>query len=282
MRAVLPRMLDMEKKYGSLSRGVLAARKHTPTGTRSLFTTLRGGMQQMADAIRERLEPAMLRANAPVTSLSREGDRWTLDVSGSSERFEQVIIATPAYAAANMLRAMHATVAAELDAIPYSSSVTVALGYRAADLTEPQRREFTRGFGFLVPHSEGRPMLACTYVHVKFPQRVPAGTMMLRLFLGGARNPQALEMSDEEISGTVRAQLNELFGITAEPHFVRIFRWPRAMAQYEVGHLERMERIERLRSALPGLHLAGNAYHGIGVPDCIRSGRTAADAVVRG
>jgi oxygen-dependent protoporphyrinogen oxidase len=89
-------------------------------------------------------------------------------------------------------------------------------------------------------------------------------------------------MSDEEISGTVRAQLNELFGITAEPHFVRIFRWPRAMAQYEVGHLERMERIERLRSALPGLHLAGNAYHGIGVPDCIRSGRTAADAVVRG
>lgn len=282
MRAVLPRMLDMEKKYGSLGRGMLAARRNMPAVNpgRTLFSTLRGGMQQMADAIVQRLEPGSLRANAAVQRLRREGERWTVDVGGSSERFEQVIIATPAYAAANMLRTESSALAAELDAIPCSSSVTVALGFGAADLTEAQRREFTSGFGFLVPYSEGRPMLACTYVHMKFPQRVPEGMMMLRLFLGGARNPQALEMSDEEITGVLRTQLKQLFGVTAPPQFARIFRWPRAMAQYEVGHLDRVERIEQLRRALPGLHLAGNAYRGIGVPDCIREGRDAAAATL--
>jgi oxygen-dependent protoporphyrinogen oxidase len=282
MRAVLPRMLDLEKKYGSLSRGMLVVHGSTPAGSRSLFTTLRGGMQQMADAILQRVDSSSLRADSPVERLRREGERWTVDVPGSSERFDRVIIAAPAYAAANLLRAEHAILAAELEGIPYSSSVTVALGFPTTDLTEAQQREFTRGFGFLVPYSEGRPILACIYVHMKFPQRVAEGMMMLRLFLGGARNPEALEMSDEQILAALGSQLQQLFGVTAEPRFVRIFRWPRAMAQYHVGHLDRLERIEQQRRSLAGLYLAGNAYRGIGVPDCIRSGREAADEIASG
>jgi len=131
------------------------------------------------------------------------------------------------------------------------------------------------GFGFLVPRREGRRMLAATFVHNKFPHRAPQDRALLRCFLGGSRDPQALLLSDDEILSSVRDELNGILGLNAEPLFSRIYRWKGAMAQYNVGHLERMERIEHLRKQLPGLALAGNAYRGIGVPDCVRSGQEA-------
>jgi protoporphyrinogen/coproporphyrinogen III oxidase len=142
------------------------------------------------------------------------------------------------------------------------------------------RTALPTGFGFLVPRSEGRRILATTFVHNKFPHRAPPDRALIRCFLGGTRDEQVLHLPDEEVLGIVREELRQILGLSAEPLFTRIYRWPMAMAQYAVGHLERLQRIESLLKPWPGLALAGNAYRGIGVPDCVRSGETAAQQVL--
>ena len=194
----------------------------------------------------------------------------------ASDHFDAVIVATPAPAAASLLEMSSAELTAELRAIPYSSSVTVALGFG-----KEVREALPPGFGFLVPRSEGKRMLATTFVHNKFPHRAPEDRALLRCFLGGSRDEQVLLLSDEEMLNIVREELRQILGLTAEPLFTRVYRWKGAMAQYLVGHLERLERIERLRKQLPGLTLAGNGYRGIGVPDCVRSGEEAAAEVTQ-
>jgi len=156
----------------------------------------------------------------------------------------------------------------------------VALGFDMAAFDARRQDKLPQGFGFLVPRSEGKRVLACTFVHNKFPHRAPEDRALLRVFLGGSRDEAAVALGDDEIMGTVRRELWEILGLGAEPRFTRLYRWPRAMAQYEVGHLERIDEIERLRAELPGLALAGNAYRGIGVPDCVRSGRDAAEGIL--
>jgi len=138
------------------------------------------------------------------------------------------------------------------------------------------------GFGFLVPRSEGKRMLAVTFVHNKFPNRAPEDRALLRCFLGGSRDQQVLHLADEDILAIVRDELQQILGLKAEPLFSRIYNWKGAMAQYAVGHLDRLGRIERQLKQLPGLALAGNGYRGIGIPDCIRSGETAALQVLAG
>jgi hypothetical protein len=165
--------------------------------------------------------------------------------------------------------------ARELGEIPYSSSVTVALGY-----DESVRHSLPPGFGFLVPRSEGRRLLAATFVHNKFPHRAPQDRALLRCFLGGESVEQFLDSGDEQVLRIVREELQKIIGLTAEPLFVRVYRWRAAMAQYSVGHLERLQRIEALLQKLPGLALAGNGFNGIGVPDCVRSGAQAATRVL--
>ncbi len=150
--------------------------------------------------------------------------------------------------------------------------MTVALGF-----DKEVRAALPPGFGFLVPRSEGKRMLAATFVHNKFPHRAPEDRALLRCFLGGSRDEQVLQLSDDEILSIVREELRQILGLSAEPLFTRVYRWKGAMAQYNVGHLERLERIERLLKQLPGLALAGNGYRGIGVPDCVRSGEAAAN-----
>ncbi|HXZ28204.1 MAG TPA: protoporphyrinogen oxidase [Terriglobales bacterium] len=290
VRAVLPRFLEMEKKHGSLSRGMLKARKHAERRhgpPRPLFSSLKDGMQQLVDVLLTRIEARALRSGAVLAALARRGERWlATPAGGPAEEFDAVIVATPAYGAAELLRETSPELAALLACIRYSSSVTVALGYEAAKLSEKERRVLDEGFGFLVPRAEGKRMLACTFVHNKFPHRCPEGWRLLRVFLGGANveNPEGsnvLQLKDEEILGTVAEELRGILGLGAEAAFARVYRWPRAMAQYEVGHLERVAEIERLRRRLPGLALAGNAYGGIGVPDCIRTGMDAVTSVTQ-
>lgn len=186
-----------------------------------------------------------------------------------------MIVATPAAAAASLLEMASPEMSAELRAIPYSSSVTVALGF-----DQDVRASLPSGFGFLVPRSEGKRMLATTFVHNKFPHRAPEDRALLRCFLGGSRDEAVLELRDDDILSIVGGELHDILGLTAEPLFTRIYRWKAAMAQYTVGHLERIERIEKLRKQLPAIALAGNAYRGIGVPDCVRSGQEAAAEVL--
>jgi oxygen-dependent protoporphyrinogen oxidase len=272
VRAVLPRFAEMEAKYGSLSRGMLAARKNAKHGEPAppIFTSLKNGMQQLADTVVANLPPEFLHANSPVQAVQRQDRGWVVSAGYASDHFDAVILATPAPMAALLLEITSAELAAELRTILYSSSVTVALGF-----DQNVRTALPPGFGFLVPRREGRRMLATTFVHNKFPHRAPQDRALLRCFLGGSRDPQVLQLSDEEILNNVRDELNGILGLSAEPLFSRVYRWKSAMAQYNVGHLERVQRIENLRKQLPGLALAGNAYRGIGVPDCVRSGQEA-------
>ena len=175
-----------------------------------------------------------------------------------------------------MLKSADSELIAELGAIPYSSSITVNLVFAGADL-DP----LPEGFGFLVPAVERRAMLACTFIHRKFPGRTVSGKSVLRVFLGGAHNAGLLVESDVAISSLVRRELMEILHISAVPELVEIQRWPRAMAQYAVGHVERQLRIKARLASLPMLHLVGNAYDGIGISDCIRLGRAAARELAR-
>jgi protoporphyrinogen/coproporphyrinogen III oxidase len=297
-RTVLPRLVEMETKYGSLTRGMLAAHRQmrakakaaaqkngnakggAPAAPRPIFTALRGGMQQLVDALVARLDPASLHPATPVTKVEKTVDGWRVATAAGSESFDAVIFASPAWAAGALLAPVDRTLGDELSAIPYSSSITVNMVYDEKNLgTLPE------GFGFLVPASEGRAMLACTFVHRKFLGRTPAGKAVFRAFLGGIRNDELLTESDEALVTIVRRELSEILGaktigVHIEPEFTQVSRWRRAMAQYAVGHQERTARIAARVAALPGLRLAGNAYDGIGIPDCIRLGRQAAKEVV--
>jgi oxygen-dependent protoporphyrinogen oxidase len=279
VRAVLPRFVEMESKYGSLGRGMLAVRKNVKTGQSALpiFSSLKGGMQQLAEALVARLPVDVLRVMSPVQAVQKQDRGWVVSAGYASDQFDAVIVATSATAAAPLFEITSAVLASELKAIPYSSSMTVALGF-----DKEVRAALPAGFGFLVPHSEGKRMLATTFVHNKFPDRAPEDRALIRCFLGGTRDEAVLQLPDDEILGIVREELRQILGLNAEPVFTRIYRWTGAMAQYIVGHLERVQRIESLLKQLPGLALAGNAYRGIGVPDCVRSGEKAAQQVLAG
>ena len=294
-RTVLPRLVEMEAEYGSLTRGMLAghrkmrlkakeaAKKNgSPSGNgnpastsrqpaRSIFTSLRGGMQQFVDALVARLDPASIRCSTPVSSLERMSNQWKVEAGNSAELYDAVILATPAWASGVLLGPVDSTLGEELGGIPYSSSITVNLVYDEAKLGK-----LPDGFGFLVPASEGRTLLSCTFVHRKFLGRTPPGKAVLRAFLGGMKNEALLAESNEKLVAAVRRELQAILGIDAEPEYTQVSRWRRAMAQYAVGHQERVKRIATRVANLPGLRLVGNAYDGIGIPDCIRLGRTAA------
>ena len=277
VRAVLPRFVEMESKYGSLGRGMLAARKNVKRSlpAPSIFSSLKGGMQQLGEALVAKLPAEALRANSPVQAVQRQDRGWVVSAGYASDQFDAVIVATPASAAAVLLEIASAELASELRAISYSSSVTVALGF-----DQNVRVALPPGFGFLVPRREGKRLLAATFVHNKFPHRAPKDIAVVRCFLGGSRDEQVLQLTDENILNIVRDELRQILGVKADPLFTRLYRWNGAMAQYTVGHLERLQRIEGLVKPLPGLALAGNAYRGIGVPDCIRSGEAAVQQVL--
>ena len=279
VRAVLPRFAEMERTHGSLGRAMLAARRKTsaasPRLAPPLFTSLKQGMQHFTETLTAKLLPSSLLTNAPVQAIQREGRAWVVSAGFQSDQFDAVILALPGGAAAGLLRIVSPELTSELAAIQYSSSITVGLGY-----DREVRQSLPPGFGFLVPRSEGKRLLAATFVHNKFPHRAPPDRALLRCFFAGANAENVWPLSDAQIVGVVRNELQQILGLRAEPLFTRVYKWQRAMAQYGVGHLDRLDRIERLRRQLPGLALAGNAYRGIGVPDCVRSGREAAKQLV--
>jgi len=257
VNSVLPRFAELEKRYGSLTRGVLATRPKQGGGP--LFRTLKGGLGQWIDAIllaiRNQCEFRQARAEA----VERVPGGFRIKTGGDCLETENLVLACEAYNAAKLLNGRLAEL---LNGIAYSSSVVVALGY---DGPPPMP-----GFGFLIPQKERRRIVACTWVGTKFPYRAPQGITLARCFLSGEDEPDIV---------AIHRELKDLAGMRGEPRFHRIFKWPHGMAQYGVGHAQRIAEIQDLAAAVPGLHLAGNAYGGIGIPDCVRSGKNAAEKI---
>jgi oxygen-dependent protoporphyrinogen oxidase len=281
MAAALPRFVEMERRWGSLIRG---ARHEMPrqadssgsSGARyGLFVAPRDGMSSLVGALAERLPPESVRYDSAVTRVGQSGDAWSLTVDGVDTEFDAIILAVPAFAAGTLLSQTSAELAGELQQISYAGSAIVVLGYR--------REQITRGwdgFGFVVPGIERHEILAGSYSSAKFDGRAPADRVLIRVFLGGAERPDQLELNDATLIQKAMADLGKLLGIEGAPELTRVVRWPRSMPQYHVGHVELVRRIETLAARWPTLALAGNAYHGVGVPSCIHSGEHAAQRVL--
>jgi len=269
--SVLPRFLEMEKKYGSLVQGVLAGKGKSGGGGGSLFRTLRGGLGTLVD----RLSAGVKVCQADVETIERVGQGFQVRAGGAWMGAEQVIVACPAWAAARLVAGLDARLAEVLGEIDYSSSVTLSLIYRAADFDGKRA-----GFGFLVPQKERERLAACTFVGTKFSYRVPDDRIVLRCFFGGINDAAVLQESDDVLVGIAREELRRMLGLTAAPLAHNIARWPRSMAQYTLGHQQRVAEIRERAAGIPGLYLAGNAYEGIGIPDCINTGRAAAKAAL--
>lgn len=276
--SVLPRFVTLARQYGSLTRGVLAERakahssNHQPAAP--LFRTLKNGLGQMIDALTASIRNTSEVRRARAQCVERAGAGFRVRLDGDWMEARHLVLGCEAHSGATLLRGLDGRLADLLGSVPYSSSVTVALGFRAADF-----ERLPEGHGFLVPKKERRRLMACTWIGAKFPFRVPEGTIVARCFLGGMDNAGVLDESDKAVTATVLEELQQIAGFRAQPGFTRIFRWPQSMAQYTVGHPQRLAEIEARVAALPGLRLAGNAYEGIGIPDCIRMGKRAADAI---
>jgi protoporphyrinogen/coproporphyrinogen III oxidase len=264
VNSVLARFVEMEAKYGSLSRGALAL---SPNTAGSLFRTLKNGLGGLI----EKLAPAADSIHGAAEALTQHESGFRVRVNGNWLYADRVILATPAYSAAELLQPMAGALADQLSKIPYNHSTTLSLGFKKAVYDLP-----AKGFGFLVPKKERGLLAACTWVNNKFSGRAPQDTVLLRCFLG----KEGIGQPDESLVSIAREELGRIMGLKAEPYFHAISRWPASMAQYVVGHEKRLTEIEALAAKVPGLSLIGNAYRGIGIPDCILSGKQAAAKIV--
>jgi oxygen-dependent protoporphyrinogen oxidase len=277
LRATMPRFLEMERKHGSVIRAMLSQRAQADraaSGARySLFLSFDQGMQVLTDTLAARLPAESVRLQTRVTSTARTGSQWVCQTDkGETISGDGLCLAVPAYRAAELLRETDGKLADELGKIEFASSATINLAYRADQIAHK-----LDGFGFVVPFVEKRTVMACTFSSVKFAGRAPAGMVLLRAFVGGALQPDVFALDDHELVARAVGDVENLLGISAPAIFTHLERWPRSMPQYHLGHLERIERIEGLVATLPGLALAGNSYRGAGIPDCIRSGESAAE-----
>jgi oxygen-dependent protoporphyrinogen oxidase len=280
--SVLPRFVELAGQYGSLTRGVLAERARAARARSNqqpppLFRTLRGGLGQMVDAIEASIRGTVEVRQARAEAVERTGAGFRIRLAGDWLEAGRLVVACEAHSAAGLLSGVDPRLAELLGTVPYSSSMTVAMGYDARDFARPPR-----GFGFLVPRKERRRLVACTWVGTKFSYRVPEDKVVARCFLGGRDDAAVLEESDDAVAAIVTDELREIAQVTAPARFRRIFRWPRSMAQYTVGHPSRLREMGERAASVAGLYLAGNAYQGIGIPDCIRMGRAAAEKILAG
>lgn len=280
LAATMPRFGELERRERSVILGLWRANRRTPqagtSGARwSLFVTFQNGMEEMVTTLASRLPAGSVLLKHRVDSIERAGRGWRVAGGlGPPIEAEHVIVAAESYTTSRLLRYVDPALTTLLGEIPYASSATVSFGFRRRDVAHP-----LDGFGFVVPRTERRSLLACTFSSVKYPGRAPEGHVLLRCFLGGALNERILESDDSALGAAARDELRDALGVGAEPVLTRVARWTKAMPQYHVGHAGRVETIERCAAALPGLHLAGGAYRGVGIADCVRSGEAAAERV---
>lgn len=282
--ATFPQLRQTELEHGSLVKGMLAAkRKSAANGSKpggkkwAAFVTPRTGLAEIVEALEAQLTGLDVRLGTRVTRLDKDAAGYHVLLENNVQlSADVVILATPAYASAYLVVGLDPDMAQALRGIPYASTVTVSVAYPLSDMPRP-----LNGYGYIIPRAEGRSILACTWTSTKFPHRAPEGCGLIRAFIGRAGDDDVIGLPDEKLLHMVRDELRAVLGITAAPRLQRIFRWPQAMPQYTLGHLDRLAVIDRRLAQHPGLFVAGNAYRGIGLPDCIASGETAATAAVK-
>jgi oxygen-dependent protoporphyrinogen oxidase len=290
LAATLPRFQEMERRWGSLTRGI--REESTPAaaseagysgavngndaGARySQFVAPRDGLVSLIEAVAAQLPAGCVRLSCPVSAIERDGEGWKV-LTGTSDSFDcaAVIVTAGAPAAARMLAGLDQKLAMELAQIEYASTAVVSLAFARSKIRKP-----LEGFGFVVPAIEQRPILAASFASLKFPGRASDDHVLVRVFIGGACQSELLDREDAALIEIAINQLRELIGAEGPPALCDVARWPQSMPQYHIGHLERVATIERAAAAWPGLALAGNAYRGVGIPHCIHSGNQAAERV---
>ena len=284
MAATLPQFLAMEQDCGSLIRGgKRASRKHGHAGAGGArygqFLAPRKGFSSLVDAIVARLPTDSIHCGQRVNQLAqRPGGGWKLDIStpagGQQVEVDHVLLATSASVAAQLTSSFNPSLSEQLTEITAASAAVISLGFRREQISHP-----LDAFGLVVPLVEKRPLIAVSFSSVKFAGRAPDGHVLLRVFIGGACQPELLEQSDDQLLETTISQLEQLVGAHGEPVLCDVVRWKKTMPQYHVGHLDRVSRIEMTVDGIPGLELAGNAYHGVGIPACIHAGESAAGRI---
>ena len=285
MLATMPQFLEMERRHRSLilalhhrQRQANSQQPGTSGARYGLFASFRHGMQTLVDALADRLPAGTVHLQTPVRNVQRQAEsgRWVVSPqSGPDLEADALCLALTAPEAARLLTGLDPELAAGLRDIPYASSAIVTLAYDRADVAHP-----LNGMGFVVPAVEQRNLIACSFSSVKFSGRAPAGRVLLRAFVGGAMQQEQALWPDARLQDAVREDLRQLLGLKGKPALCRVSRHPSAMPQYHVGHLARVEHLEAAARRWPGLALAGNSWHGVGVPDCIRSGSDAAQGMV--
>ena len=290
LAATFPNFLEMEQRFGSVIRGFLNERKKREEMRRkyppkpgakpwAFFNTFHRGMQELTDGMADAVGRKRIRTGVKATALERTAEGWRVGLStGEVLEGDAVIVATEGWAAAELVRSVDSEVSALLGSIPYSSSATVPMVFRAEDAPSD-----LKWFGILSPIVEKRPLLAVTLSSSKWPDRAPAGRVLLRGFVGGPANQHLLaEMDDAALIETVRAQIVDLLGMKpdAQPVYASVYRWNGGMPQYTLGHLDRVDEIERRSAGIPAFALAGGAFRGVGVPNCIESGERAVTKVL--
>ncbi|QDU97456.1 protoporphyrinogen oxidase [Lignipirellula cremea] len=283
MAATMDSFLEMERLHGSLIRGAFErtgeqkrAAKAASGARYQIFRAPREGMQAFVDALAAQLPPDSIRLQSPVERIERTDNQWRLTINGQPATFDGVICCSPAGPTASMLADFDSDLATLLRSIPHASTAIAVLGYRRDQLTR-----LVEGFGFVAPQIERRKILAGSFSSVKFPGRAPEDTVLIRVFVGGALQPELLEQTDEQLLLMVRKELADLVGAEGEPLLADVVRWQGVMPQYHVGHTDIVHQIETTTAAWPGLELAGNAYRGVGIPACIRDGERAADRLLQ-
>jgi oxygen-dependent protoporphyrinogen oxidase len=289
MQATFPRFVELEQQYGSVIRGMMAARQASPSvmqsrPKRTMFVSLKNGLSDLVAALVRRLtdQGVTLRRGCAVDALrvrSHQLGRWMYDVvlnDGSALSVESLVLATPAYISAELVRPLTPIAGGLLEMIPYASTATIAMAYPRVSVSG-----VADGFGFVVPRAEGRDLIAATWTSLKWPHRAPPDQLLVRCYVGGVGRESILQLDDRALVARVREELASMCGMTAEPGYVEVNRWMKAMPQYTMGHLERLSQIEAALSRYGGLSLTGAGYRGVGIPDCIRDGAVAAERVIR-
>ena len=285
LSAAMPRFKEMERVHRSVILSMVseqrrrARNREAGSGARwSLFVTLVGGMQELVDRIASRLPEGCVRLHTPIAGLIRDTDKnlWKVTTRGNeSLEVDAVVLATPSFQTAETIGDVASSAANALKQITYASTATVSLAFRQKDFPRP-----LDSFGFVVPAIESRKIMACTFSSLKYPGRAPEGHVLLRGFVGGSLQPELFQDDDATMEKHVRDELASLLGVVAQPVFSRVWRYPNSMPQYHVGHQTRIQQIEAQLAKFPSLALAGNAYHGVGIADCVRTGEEAAERII--